>query len=116
MKVKLISVNVAIGHTNEITTPDRRFKKGYRVLTPEHTGYQLKFRLSNPDGRFRTHENIITEYGYFRVVSIDNSIGCMDIMQCKMIEIGNNLNFNAEIDIRSGGFTAGEGSVTPQKA
>lgn len=112
MKVKLITISLQTGHVPEVSKADKRFKKGYRIISEGFMTYQMRMRLGNPNGQFRISENIRTSYGMFRVIAT-NFLPIepeMDLLQCKMIEKGSSFEFNAEIDIMSAGYTIGEGS------
>lgn len=112
MRVKLISANVLTGFIPEVTKPDKRYKKGYRVISEKRNTYQIKLKTTNPKGELRLHQNVQAPWGLFRVVGKNFTMpdGELEMIQCRAIEYGNNLEFNAEFDILPLGFTVGEGS------
>lgn len=117
MKVKLITARLKTGHCIIKGKPDKRFKTGYRVMPEDYMTFNLTLRLSNPETRFRMREIIITQYGNFLVTSLNNVDGWMDLTAFRSFERGDTFEFNAEIDIMSGGYMFSEGSTysTPKQ-
>lgn len=110
MKVKLISAKLTTGYCKGKTKPDRRFKTGVRIISEPYMYYNLTLRLTNPGGRFRVSENILTQYGAFRVVSCNflPLDGEMELRQLYATLPGHTFEFNAEIEVASAGFVCGE--------
>jgi len=113
IRVKLISAKLHTGFMPTVTKPDKRYKKGYRVISEGYTNYQLRLRTTNPKGQLRVGQTVQTPWGQYRVI-INNFLsldGESEMIQCCMVEKGCDFEFNAEFDILPLVFTIGEGSV-----
>ena len=116
MKVKLISAQLTTGNIPEQRVPDRRYKRGYRVVSESQMTYLLRMRLSNPNNQFRIGENVRTHYGIFKVINVNKMVegGEIQLLQHYSRLVGNEFEFNAEIDVMSAGYSVGEGSDCSQ--
>lgn len=113
MKVKLISAKLKTGFVSEKTKTDRRFKKGYRVISKGYSTYELKLKCTNPNGGLKMANSVSTPWGQFMVVKlnflpIDGEAELIQLMAC---EIGNDFEFLPEFDVVLLAETFGEGSI-----